>query len=161
MACWCVINSNYGVYSFSFKGKKGTIRLLSTWIEFKLCEQRFYQHLQGVFLFPNGYKKQKQSKKIPKTLFEKLFTKELWYKTYKRNWDFINCEIQVCKHFTFLSRQVSFCTIMFTLLYNRVLILSKSTILSKFSGSILHTRIWMTIHIMLIFKDKQKQNILL
>ncbi|XP_026328360.1 origin recognition complex subunit 3 [Hyposmocoma kahamanoa] len=49
---------------------------------------------KGVFLFPNGYKKQKQSKKVPKTLFEKLFTKELWYITFKRNWNFINSEIQ-------------------------------------------------------------------
>lgn len=89
--------------------KGGYVSLVTTLIKRTLYELRFfvilsgYEHLQGVFLFPNGYKKQKQSKKTSKPLFERLFRKELWYITYKRNWDFINSEIQVCNTKLFMS----------------------------------------------------------
>ncbi|XP_049865911.1 origin recognition complex subunit 3 [Pectinophora gossypiella] len=49
---------------------------------------------KGVFLFPNGYKKQSQSKKKSQPLFEKLLTKQQWYITYKRNWNIIESEIK-------------------------------------------------------------------
>ncbi|KAJ8732047.1 hypothetical protein PYW08_014777 [Mythimna loreyi] len=50
---------------------------------------------KGVFLFTNGFKKGKTNKKKSgKVLFEKIFLKELWYETYKQNWNYIENELQ-------------------------------------------------------------------
>ncbi|KAJ8732734.1 hypothetical protein PYW07_015333 [Mythimna separata] len=50
---------------------------------------------KGVFLFTNGFKKGKvNKKKSGKVLFEKIFLKELWYETYKQNWNYIENELQ-------------------------------------------------------------------
>lgn len=53
---------------------------------------------QGVFLFPNGFKKGKITNKKKKglLLFEKIFKKDLWYETYKSNWEVIENELLVC-----------------------------------------------------------------
>nr|XP_021200999.2 origin recognition complex subunit 3 isoform X1 [Helicoverpa armigera] len=50
---------------------------------------------KGVFLFTNGFKKGKVSKKKSgQPLFEKMFMKELWYETYRQNWKYIENELQ-------------------------------------------------------------------
>ncbi|KAM3962283.1 LOW QUALITY PROTEIN: origin recognition complex subunit 3 [Aphomia sociella] len=48
---------------------------------------------KGVFLFPNVSKKRSQ-KKYNQNLFDKIFKKEQWYMTYKRNWSHIENEIK-------------------------------------------------------------------
>ncbi|CAB3243566.1 unnamed protein product [Arctia plantaginis] len=50
---------------------------------------------KGVFLFPNGFKKGKtiNKKKKGHLLFEKMFKKDLWYETYKSNWEVIENEL--------------------------------------------------------------------
>ncbi|CAH0407752.1 unnamed protein product [Chilo suppressalis] len=48
---------------------------------------------KGVFVFNNKFNKSKQSKKKT-NLFEKVFTNEPWYTTYKSNWQYIENEIQ-------------------------------------------------------------------
>uniref|UniRef100_A0A2H1V6Z1 Origin recognition complex subunit 3 n=1 Tax=Spodoptera frugiperda TaxID=7108 RepID=A0A2H1V6Z1_SPOFR len=56
---------------------------------------------KGVFLFPNGFKKGKTSKKKSnQILFEKIFRNELWYDTYKQNWYSIENELQELHHKT-------------------------------------------------------------
>ncbi|XP_075970562.1 origin recognition complex subunit 3 [Anticarsia gemmatalis] len=58
---------------------------------------------KGVFLFPNGFKKGKSvnRKKSQQVLFEKIFMKELWYKTYTANWNLIETELQNLHNSTF------------------------------------------------------------
>lgn len=52
--------------------------------------------LQGVFLFPNGFKKMKHvRKKTMQSNFESMFDKELWYITYKHNWNVIEEQLKV------------------------------------------------------------------
>nr|XP_034824414.1 origin recognition complex subunit 3 isoform X2 [Maniola hyperantus] len=50
---------------------------------------------KGVFLFPNGFKRTKYAKKKSKQpLFESIFNKELWYVTYKYNWNIIEHQLK-------------------------------------------------------------------
>ncbi|KAF9415006.1 hypothetical protein HW555_007273 [Spodoptera exigua] len=56
---------------------------------------------KGVFLFTNGFKKGKTSKKKSnQALFEKIFKNEPWYETYKQNWYYIENELQELHHRT-------------------------------------------------------------
>ncbi|KAH9627623.1 hypothetical protein HF086_010775 [Spodoptera exigua] len=56
---------------------------------------------KGVFLFTNGFKKGKTSKKKSnQALFEKIFKNEPWYDTYKQNWYYIENELQELHHRT-------------------------------------------------------------
>ncbi|CAH0749701.1 unnamed protein product [Diatraea saccharalis] len=55
---------------------------------------------KGVFIFKNKFNKSKQFKKKI-NLFDRLFTKEPWYITYKSNWEYIETEIQKLHHRTY------------------------------------------------------------
>ncbi|CAH2107349.1 unnamed protein product [Euphydryas editha] len=49
---------------------------------------------KGVFLFPNGFKKTKHSKKKPKCNLNERLSKDLWYETFKCNWELIENQLK-------------------------------------------------------------------
>ncbi|XP_045513572.1 origin recognition complex subunit 3 isoform X2 [Pieris brassicae] len=55
---------------------------------------------KGVFLFPNGYNNGKKSKKKSLSIFESTFSNELWYTSFKRNWDAVEDQLKILHEMT-------------------------------------------------------------
>lgn len=51
--------------------------------------------LQGVFLFPNGFKRTKKFKKKLKSNLNECLSKDPWYETFKCNWELIESQLKV------------------------------------------------------------------
>ncbi|CAG4937416.1 unnamed protein product [Colias eurytheme] len=50
---------------------------------------------KGVFLFPNGFKNVKKSKKKHRlSMFDAIFSKEQWFVTFKNNWDSVEMQLK-------------------------------------------------------------------
>lgn len=63
----------------------------------------FICHFQGVFVFKNNFKpphrnSKRKKKRYESKNFENIFSKNLWYQSYKSLWNMLEEQIEVCTH---------------------------------------------------------------